>query len=222
MTIRVRELGWVLAAGVVCGGGPAHGEPVGYQLDHYEPTPAGDPFMLVESPWYASTRWFAADFTLDYAHDLVIAQHVGPGGEIISDPAPIANAGTGHVNFAASLLDRVAVSASVPIVLDQSGTAFAGVGPSGSTAGDPRLGARARLYDGGDDGDGALAIDASAYVWIPIGVEDHLAGDAGVRGMGRLAVSGLARDHLRWAANASLLGRQTAVLSTTAAPGGNT
>ncbi|MEO8844651.1 MAG: OmpA family protein [Kofleriaceae bacterium] len=217
--MRVRELGWLLAAWALYGGELAHGEPAGYQIDHYEPTPAGDQFMLVESPWYASTRWFAGDFTLDYAHDLVIARHVGPGGEVISDPAPIANAGTGHLDFAIAFLDRVAVSASVPIVLDQSGTAFAGVGPSGSTAGDPRLGARARLYSGDD---GALALDASAYVWIPVGVENQLAGDTSVRGMGRLVVSGNPSDDLRWAANASFLARQTAVLSTTAAPGGNT
>ncbi len=215
MPSRTRELGLVLAAGVVSGVGTARAD--GYQLDPYEPTPAGDPFLVVESPWYAPTRSLAADLTFDYAHDLVIAQHVDPGGHVVPDPAPIAGASVAHLDVAGTLFERVAVSGSLPIVLDQSGTAFAGIGPSGTAVGDPRLGVRARLA-----GDAALAIDASGYVWIPVGAEAHLAGDASVRGMGRLAASGTANDRLRWATNASILARKTAVLSSTAAPGGNT
>ncbi len=219
----MRGSGWLVAGALtvtaVTPSRPALADGVGYQLDHYEPTPAGDPFLVVESPWYASTRQLALDLTFDYAHDLLIAEHLDPNGVVVSDPAPIAHAGVAHLDVAASLLERVAVTASLPILLDQSGTAFAGVGPTGTTVGDPRLGARARLFGGRDD---ALAIDASVYLWIPIGVEDHFAGDSSVRGMARIAASGLAADNLRWAANGSVLARKAAVLATAVAPAGNT
>jgi OmpA-OmpF porin, OOP family len=218
--LRARELGWVVAAGVLCGGGRARAGGVGYQLDHYEPTPAGDPFLVVEAPWYATTRTFAAALTFDYAHDLVIAQHVDDRGDVITDPAPIAHAGTAHLDVAVALTAWVALTASVPLVLDEGGTAFAGVGPRGTSVGDPRLGARAHLLG---EPDGALALDASAYLWVPIGVEDHFAGDSSARGLGRVTASGLVDPlHLRWAANASILARKTAVLSPAVAPGGNT
>ena len=219
--MRARLLGWVLAAGAVCAGVPtrAHADDVGYQLDHFEPTPAGDPFLIVEMPWYAATRAFAADLTLDYAHDLLAAQLAGPTGDPTAVPAPIAHAGFAHLDVAFAPLGRLAVTASLPLVLAERGTAFAGVGPSGTAVGDPRLGVRGRLLG---DADAALALDASAYLWIPVGAEAHFAGDATVRGMARLTASGHAGGALRWAANASVLARRTAVLSGVVAPGGNT
>jgi outer membrane protein OmpA-like peptidoglycan-associated protein len=213
--LRARELGWIITGSLVCGGAVARADEGGYQLDHHEPTPAGDPFLVVEAPWYASTRGFAFGLSFDYAHNLVAAQHLGPNGEVIPDPAPIAHAGTAHLDAAVPIGDRVAVTATAPLLLDQGGTAFAGVGPSGTAIGDPRVGVRGRLLGG------ALAIDASAYVWLPVGAQHAYAGDASVRGMGRLSASG-GGDRLRWAANASFLARKTAVLSTMVAPGGNT
>ena len=90
---------------------------MGYQLDRYEPTPAGDPFSIVESPWYSSTRWFAAGLTFDYAHNLLVAEHVDPGGTC-SRSAPIAHhqAGASRRSPARSAIAS-ALSLSVPIVL---------------------------------------------------------------------------------------------------------
>ncbi|MCX5747178.1 MAG: hypothetical protein NT062_32310, partial [Proteobacteria bacterium] len=189
----------------------ARGEAIGYQLNRYEPVPAGDPFLVVEAPsWSGAGRAFAAALSFDYAYHLLVA-----------DPAaaPISHATSGHLDLAGALFGRVGWSLSVPLVIDQVGTAFAGVGPTGTTAGDPRLGVRARLYGARD---GAMTLSAAAYLWIPIGGEDQLTGDAGARGLGRLTLGGVARDRVRWGINGSLLARRTAVLSATTAPAGNT
>src|SRR5688500_4429410 len=113
----------------------AHAQAVGYQLNRFEPAPAGDAFSVVEAPWYASTRWLAAGLTLDYARTLLVA----PSG-----PSPIENSQSAHLDLAGSIWDRFAVNLSLPLVLSQSGDRVAGVGPSGTTAGDPRVGARVR------------------------------------------------------------------------------
>ena len=74
------------------------------------------------------------------------ASDARPMDASIDTPSPIAHHMAGHLALAGSLFDRVGLSINVPVILDQSGTAFAGVGPSGTTAGDPRIGARVRLY----------------------------------------------------------------------------
>lgn len=199
--------------------GPARAQAVGYQLNRFEPPPAGDPFLVVEYPWYSSTRWFAGGLTLDYAHDLIVARHVDASGRLVADPAPIAHQLDGHLDLAGSLFDRVALTLSVPLVLYEQGTALSGIGPSGTVAGDPRLGARVRLFGQPDT---AVSLSFSAYLWIPIGEQSNLSGDAGVRVMPRLTVGGLALGHLRWAANASFLYRETARLSNQISPVGNT
>ncbi len=165
---------------------------------------------MVEYPWYATQRWFAAGLTLDYARNLLVATGA---------PAPIANSQGAHLDLAASIWSRVALSMSVPFVLSQSGDAFAGVGPSGTAAGDPRVGARFRLYG---EVDALLTLSASTYLWVPIGAADDLAGDTTVRGMARLTAGGLWRDRVRWAVNGSVLGRRTAQLAETISAMGNT
>ncbi|MDX2086417.1 MAG: OmpA family protein [Kofleriaceae bacterium] len=213
---------WAIAASV-CGGllttAPARAQSVGYQLDRFEPTPAGDPFFIVESPWYSSTRLFAGGLTLGYAHDLLAARGRDPNGMPIDTPSPIAHSMMGYLVLTGSVFDRVGVSASVPMILRQTGTAFAGIGPSGTTAGDPRLGVRVRLYG---QPDGVFSLSAAGYLWVPIGSEDDFAGDDGVRGMGRLVAGGILREQVRWAVNASFLARTMARLSENVPPGGNT
>lgn len=208
--MRGSRLAGAIAACALCGvAGSARAQEVGYQLNRYEPTPAGDAFAVVEHPWYASTRWLAIGLSYDYARNLLVAA---------SNPAPIANSQSVHLDVAGTIWERVALSLSVPFVLAQSGEPFAGVGPSGGTAGDPRVGARARLWALGE----TLALDASAYLWIPIGVEDELAGDSSVRAMARIAAGGVWRDSIRWAVNGSLLARKTAQLSELTSGTGNT
>ncbi len=94
--MREPRLRRALAAGIACStllvllfGASGRAQSVGYQLNRYEPTPAGDPFVAVEYPWYSSTRWFAGGLTLDYAHNLLGAQHRDPAGNIVTDPSPL-------------------------------------------------------------------------------------------------------------------------------------
>lgn len=188
----------------------AHAQAVGYQLNRYEPTPAGDAFSVVEYPWYSSARWVAAALTFDYARNLLVA----PTG-----PSPIENSQSAHLDVAGSLWPRFAVNLSLPVVLSQTGERVAGIGPSGTTVGDPRLGVRARLLGDHDD---ALTVSAAAYLWVPIGAADDLAGDTTVRAMARLTAGGMWRDAVRWGANASALLRKTAQLGESTSPTGNT
>lgn len=212
------RVSWSIAAGLVCsltGVRAARGQAAGYQLDRYEPTPAGDPLTIVEAPWYSLPPMFAAALAFDYAHNLLAAEHRDPQGNVVADPSPIGHHGAAHLALSGSIADRIGLSLNVPIVLGQSGTAFAGVGPSGTTAGDPRVGVRVRLF-----GDDALSASAAGYLWIPIGVEDKLAGDANVRGIARVTL-GARRDHLLWSMNVSFLGRERAVLASTLPADGN-
>jgi outer membrane protein OmpA-like peptidoglycan-associated protein len=211
--LHVSRLAGALAVGLLCGHGgirDAYAQEVGYQLNRYEPTPAGDPFSVVEYPWYKSTRFLAAGLTFDYARNLLVAS---------TGSAPIANSQGAHLDGAISMWDRAALTLSVPFVLTQSGEQFGDVGPSSTTLGDPRLGARVLLYG---ETDALLTVSGSAYLWIPVGAEDELAGDNGVRGMGRVTAGGLWNDSIRWAVNGSLLLRETAKLSDTSSPAGNT
>ncbi len=217
--LRAPRFGWPLCIGLglacaVARLPSAGAQSAGYQLNRYEPTPAGDPFTLVEYPWYSATRWFAGGLTLDYAHQLLVAHGA---------PAPIANQLDGHLDLAGSLFDRVAVTLSVPMVLYEGGTAFNGIGPTGAVAGNPRLGVRARLVG---QPDSRVSLSASAYLWIPVGEQHNLAGDAGVRFMPRLSLGGLMLAQLpwqlRWAVNAAFLYRGTARVATSVSPVGNT
>ena len=211
-----------MAAGLVCflaGHKTARGQGVGYQLNRYEPTPAGDAFSIVEAPWYSAAPAFAAALAFDYAYNLLAAEHVDATGNVVSDPAPIAHHQAAYLAVAGSIRDRVGLSLNVPVVLGQSGTPFAGVAPSGTTAGDPRAGARVRLFG---DPTSSLSLSAAAYLWIPIGVEDKLAGDTSARGMARLILGGRHSERLQWSASASFLGRKRASLATTLPPEGNT
>ncbi|HWE29694.1 MAG TPA: hypothetical protein VHB97_16910, partial [Polyangia bacterium] len=82
---RAPRCGWLVIVGVASALAwvpAAHAQTAGYQLNRYEPTPAGDPFTLVEYPWYSATRWFAGGLTLDYANKLLVAR---------AAPAPIAH-----------------------------------------------------------------------------------------------------------------------------------
>jgi len=197
----------------------ARGQAVGYQLNRWEPSPAGDPFLTVEYPWYSQTRWFAGGLSLDYAHGLLAAQHRDGAGNLVADPAPIAHQLSGRINVAGSLFDRVALTFSAPFVLYDAGTPFGGIGPSGAVAGDPRIGLRVRAYG---QPDSLVSLGFSAYVWAPVGSAPKLAGDDGVRVMPRVTLGGLALGHLRWAFNASYLYRPTARLSAVLPPEGNT
>lgn len=220
--MRVPPWGRSLVAGLLLSladAGVARGQAVGYQLDRYEPTPAGDAFSIVEAPWYSAGPAYAAAIVFDYAYNLLVAESVDGSGNVVTAPSPIAHHQAAHLAVSGSIFDRVGLSLSMPVILRQSGTLYAGIGPSGTAAGDPRIGVRARVL--GEDSS-LVSLSVAGYLWIPIGAEDDLAGDNGVRALARAIVSGRATDSLRWAANASFLARERATLASTLPAAGNT
>ena len=204
-----RHARWI-AIGILAITHTATAQSVGFQLDRFEPAPAGDAFFEVEAPWYSSTRLFAGGLTLDYAHDLLATA----GG-----PAPIGNALGGHLDLAGAVSDRVALSFSLPLVLAESGTTMFGVGPSGTAAGDPRFGARVRIF--GQPAHDQISLSGSAYVWVPVGQEGKLAGDAQVRVMSRISAGAVIASRVRWATTVGYFYRDEARLSPNVSPVGS-
>jgi OOP family OmpA-OmpF porin len=208
--LRRRTAAFAVAAAFAAPAARARAEEIGYQLSRFEPAPAGDAFVLVEYPWYAPIRRLALGLSYDLAEGLVVAA---------DGVAPIDRSQTVHLDVAGAIGRWLGFALSVPLVVEQDGTPLAGVGPSGTTLGDPRLSVRTRILGDHDD---ALTVSASASVWIPVGAADALAGDNGPRGQLRLGAGGLWRDRLRWAVNLGALARSTARLSAQASDRGNT
>jgi outer membrane protein OmpA-like peptidoglycan-associated protein len=199
-----------LSIGLLWGSGAARGQ--GFQLNRYEPTPAGEWFFSVEHPWYSSTRWFAGGLTLDYGHEPLVAGTRDASGDFHQTAAVVEHQLALHVDVAASFLDRVLVGVSLPIVLFESGTAVPGFAPlSGAAVGDPRIDLDVRLW--GQHERSPIGISVGGHLWIPVGVEGNHAGDSNVRGVLKAILGGkvgLPVGALRWTFNAGVLIRESA------------
>src|SRR5256885_6560381 len=201
--MNLRRVGILLSL-LVAGGANAQG----FQVERYEPTPAGPVFHMVNHPWYSSTRFSAGGFTHDYGHDPLVL--TGPGG----DTKVIEHQLYGHFDLAGSFLDRVQINFSLPVAFYEKGTAVAGAAPlSGAAVGDPRVGLFVRLW-GQPDKD-PFSIHLGGYLWIPIGAEGNHAGDSQVRGVPQIILAGLGVGHLRWAVNTGFVIREQAHIGAT-------
>ena len=188
----------------------------GFQLDRYEPTPAGEPFFSVEHPWYRPTRWFAGGLTFDYGYNSLVLRSSPNAAD---GTAVIAHELVGHLDLAGSFWNRLLISASVPMTLMERGTPANGAAAIiGTAVGDPRVGLTLRLY-GRPDRD-AFSLHLGAHLWIPIGATGDHAGDANVRFLPKAIASGVSR-WLRWSASAGFLVRSEANLGAAQADGGN-
>ena len=186
----------------------------GFQLEHYEPTPAGEWFLSVEHPWYSSTRYFAAGLTFDYAHAPLVFVVKDGSGNAIRDTRVVAHSLVGHLDLAFSLFDRVAATASVPLTLYEGGeyNSTVNVGPIGSvSAGDVRVGLRARIL--GHAETDAFSLHAGVQLWIPVGVEGNHAGDESLRVLVPRVVAAGFSHSLRWSASVGFLVRSRAALA---------
>lgn len=185
----------LLALAVLAAAGSAHGD--GFQLNRYQPTPAGEPSFLVPQPWFSSTRYLAAGVSLNYAHaPLSLAVPVASGATservaIVSQQLLL------HLDVAGSLWDRVTLSGTLPITLLEQGRDGPGVAPLGGAAvGDPRLGVMLRVL--GQPRHDPLSISLGADLWIPVGATGQHAGDGSVRFLPKVVLTGLVY-RLRWA-----------------------
>ncbi len=192
----------------------------GFTIERYEPTPAGEWSFWVDHPWYTRSKYFAAaGLTLDYAHDPLVFGTQGAGG-FQQTQEVIAHQLLMHVDLAASFLDRITVSFSMPVTLFESGTAALGVAPlSGGAAGDPRVGGMVRIL--GQPMRSALSLSAGVQLWIPISANSNHAGDSSVRFAPKVALGGLTHRIL-WSFTGAFQYRPDASIGVLPAGNGNT
>lgn len=190
----------------------------GYQLQQHEPTAAGEPFFAVRSPQYGPDHALAIGLTLNYGHNPLVGGRVDATGRFIRERTVISDQLLGHLDVAGVLFNRVQLSASLPVTLLERGEGGFGVSPvSAVVVGDPRIGARVRLW--GEDR-GAFGLHVGGDLWIPVGVEDRHAGDRAVRGALGVIADGRATPNVIWAVNAGVTLRPRASLTlTTSGPG---
>ena len=121
----------------------------------------------------------------------------------------ISNLFIGHIDGAVSFLDRILLSASLPVTLAETGPAG-----HGASIGDPRIGALARIW--GQPLGSVVSISAGANLWIPLRAGARClpatSSDQQVRVLPKVVVGGLWR-RLLWSATAGVLIRQEAVLN---------
>jgi outer membrane protein OmpA-like peptidoglycan-associated protein len=200
----------VLALALPCA--RAHAQQ-GFGLSRFEPAPVGEMTLMVDHPWFSKTRWFAAGLSLNYAHNPLVFRTVDADGSTTSATDVVQHQLTGHLDLAGSFLDRVTISATLPVTLLERGTPAGGAAPlDGVAVGDPRVGAAVRLWNQPDANAVSLAI--AANLWIPIGAEGKHQGDRTVRFAPKLILSGLGLERLRWAVTAAYQYRAGATIGT--------
>jgi outer membrane protein OmpA-like peptidoglycan-associated protein len=192
----------------------------GFTIERFEPTPAGEWSFWVDHPWYTRKKYFAAaGLTFDYANKPLVFGTVDASG-FRQTQSVIEHQLAMHVDVAGSFLDRVTISASLPVVLLERGAASNGVAPLGGGAvGDPRVGAMVRLF--GQPLGSAISVHLGAFLWIPVSANGNHAGDSTVRFMPKLALGGFTH-RLLWSFTAAFEYRKDASIGTLAAGAGNT
>jgi len=159
-------------------------------LPKFNPSPAGDRFFGVPSPFAAGEATLHAMALLDYAREPLVLVHDGGDdiGPIVSDQMFV------HIGLNFSIINRFAISADMPFAVLSTGDAPSGGGlgfpaPSGAALGDLRLGLRVRIF--GDYFD-AFQLGVGGYVWVPTGGDASYVSDGTVRGQPQLLVGGRA------------------------------
>lgn len=171
-------------------------------LPRFEPSPAGDRFFGVPSPYTPGEAVLHAGVLLDYAKNpLIITDQSGAtAGHVVEHQLLL------HLNVAVTLMERLALNADLPLALVNRGDGtvevgtFVGAGafisPSGAGMGDLRLGARLRLFGGYHD---PFQIGIGGYLWLPTGTRNDFLTDAKVRGQAQLLLGGRI-DRFIWTA----------------------
>lgn len=205
--MRISRLGAALAVAALLPLPAAAQESGAIALDQLEPSPAGDPFFSVPSPF--------------------IGGHVVPRGELLFShaAAPLTLTegdverevvgGQSLLHFGASLAlwDRLLVHANLPLAVAQSGEGAlpapgqaAPGAPASPVLGDLRLGARIRLL--GEERD-PIQIGGGFTLHLPTGASDAYTGEGSVRIAPQLLLGGRAGDMLVWSATAGTMVRSS-------------
>ena len=202
----------------------AHAQNSGFQVYRYEPTAAGEWSFAVDHPWYSRTRYFAAGITLDYAHNPLLFGRAGADGSFTDTISVIEHQLVGHLDLAGSFLDRVLLTASLPVVFLERGNAVQGISPSESVnVGDPRFGVLVRLF--GQPYASPVSLSIGGYIWVPLRkFTDSLpvqTSDQEVRGLPKLVLGGLSHSVL-WSFSFGVLIRPQATIGASYEPDGRT
>lgn len=185
----------------------------GFQLNRYEPTAAGEWSFSVDHPWYSSIRYFAAGLTLNYAHNPLIIRAQSADGTS-QTTSIIEHQVITHLDLAGSFLDRVLLTASLPVIFLERGTPAGGIAPqTGVAVGDPRFSAMVRLF--GQPYRSPVSLSLGLNLWVPLRLmTDSLpaqSGDRGVRVLPKLALGGLSH-HILWSITGGFYYRPQSVL----------
>lgn len=214
LAIRSSILSAVLGTLVL--GGPAAAQDMpnqGFQLNRYEPTAAGEWSFAVDHPWYSSLRYFAAGVTLNYAHKPLVIGSLSSDGSFSEQRGLVDHQFIAHVDLAGSFLDRVLITASLPLVLANVGEAGSGAG-----VGDPRLGAMVRVH--GQPYQSVFSASVGLNVWIPLrAISESIPptySDKDVRVLPKVALGGV-WNKLLWSGTVGFMYRPEA---TTVLPSG--
>ena len=209
---------------------PAQAQQQGFQVNRYEPTAAGEWSFWVDHPWYSSMRYFAAGVTLNYAHNPLVFGRVSSSGAFTQTTAVIEHQFIGHVDLAGSFLDRVLLTASLPITFLEKGdpNGAGGVRANDNVSfGDPRVGLMIRLF--GQPYRSAISMSIGGLLWIPlrglVGSDSSLLPPTGsdqvMRGMPKLVLGGLAKS-IMWSFTGGVMIRPDAQIGTLRDPSGQT
>ncbi len=146
-------------------------------LNQFDPSPAGDVFFGLPSPYARGRVVPRAYVMMDYADQPLRLRGSGVDGSIVSAQMFL------HVGASLSILERGLLSVSLPIAVLQSGDSLSVDGtsvaaPSSAALGDLRIGARVRIV--GED-DGPAQLGAGGYVYVPTGPSGSFTGDGSAR-----------------------------------------
>jgi OOP family OmpA-OmpF porin len=182
----------------------------GFTLERYEPSPAGQWSFWADHPRFREDLDVTAGLTFDYGHKPLVLG-VQQGNDFVEEQAIIEHQVYGHVDFALTLLDRLELSLSLPVLLYQKGDEALGISASDAAVGDPRLGALLRIA--GDPLKDAISLSAGVRLWVPIDGNGSNVGDDYARVAPRAVLAG-GPGHFLWSANAEFLYRNKASIGT--------
>ena len=158
----------------------------GFALNKFEPTPAGDVFIAVPSPFASGHLSPKVHTVFDYAARPVRYRLNDTESDVV------ASQGFMRLDASLALWNRVLVSVDAPLAIMQSGedpglqgTTFQAL--AAPKLGDIRFGLRIRLA-GAEAGPFQLGV--GGYVHAPTGTQEQYTGDGSVRGWPHLSMGG--------------------------------
>ncbi len=186
--------------GLALGTRPARAQQQGFSIAHFSPSPAGDRFFSLPSP-YAAGAPIVAGFPLhaalyaDYARDPLVLHGATSGrdlGAIVRDQMIL------HLDVAMAIAGRVTVDFDAPVAFQwgsaPKGRGYAFDAPTAAAFGDFRLGARFTILGKYFD---PFQLAASVSILVPTGDPTAYSGDGGGRVTPQL-IGGGHFDRLVW------------------------